>query len=287
MELESIKSVLSRSQNLILPSQRDENARLLDDSVRDSIEVEDDLIRSNAGLVRKVANRYARHMSHDLPFEDLIAAGNMGMLTAIRKFQREMNTAFSTYATHWIRQSIIRHIVDTGYRIRIPVHMYDRIMRIEKVIEYNPDVRTVEDWKALSGFGDREFEKVMEARQILRNQAVSLDDPVGDGNIGEDMSSTIGEFVGNPLDHNAALDPTEINLQKNLRDRISEALLKLDDREAEIIIRRFGLFDREEETLESLGNRFGITRERVRQIEAKALDKLSKVRTRYFPDDLG
>ena len=221
-----------------------------------------DLAAGNLRLVISIAKRYR---NRGLTFLDLIQEGNSGLMRAVDKFEHARGFKFSTYATWWIRQAITRAIADQSRTIRVPVHMVDAMGRMRNVarnfLQRHGREATVEELAALSGMAIAEAECI----ERMSRRPVSLDQPLGDGE-----ESSVGEFVSDRREE----DPLRALNQEALQASISRALESLSHREREIIRLRFGLADGYSYTLEEVGSLFDVTRERVRQIEAKAVEKL-------------
>ena len=270
-----------------------------------AVEARQDIIRSNLRLVVSVAKRYIGRGSS---FQDLIQEGNIGLLRAVSKFDPARGFKFSTYATWWIRQSISRSIADQARTIRIPVHIFEsinRLLRIQRSLTQALGREPTSEEIALeAGLVDMRDGQIIARAQALgepvpsdvrrrlaraaakvgrvmraSEEPMSLESPVG-----SEDSSLLGDF----LEDKEALEPMDAAAREMLREQVKNALAVLSDREREVLEMRFGLMDGKDHTLEEVGQYFNVTRERIRQIEAKALRKLRHpTRSRFLRDYLG
>ncbi len=230
--------------------------------IEDGQHARDHLIQANTRLVVSIAKKY---LGRGVPFLDLIQEGNLGLMKAVKKYDYRRGFRFSTYATWWIRQTITRSIADQGRTIRVPVHMIDRIRllyktarRLEQDLGRPPQVDELAD--ALD-VDERKVQWMLKVSWL----PLSLESPIGD-----DDDSELGMFV----EDSKSPSPSQAALQNLLTDKVEEILGTLSPREARILRLRFGLENGRAYTLEEVGEKFGLTRERIRQIEGKALRRL-------------
>ena len=250
-------------------------AQELQQVVQDGVLAREHLIKANTRLVVSIAKKY---MARGVPFLDLIQEGNLGLMKAVEKFDYRRGFRFSTYATWWIRQTITRAIADQGRTIRVPVHMSDRIRRLYRVAR-----KLEQEYGHKPTPEEIAVEMNVDARKVrwmlrVSWQPLSLERPVG-----EDEDSEFGHFIEN----DSVPSPSQSTFDKMLREKIESLLNTLTPREARILRLRFGLLNGRSHTLEEVGQKFGLTRERIRQIEGRALRRLRHPRrSRHLRDYL-
>jgi len=256
------RAALARSELANLNGQSSTRRQELEILMKDGELAREYLIKANTRLVVSIARRY---MGRGVPFLDLIQEGNLGLMKAVEKFEYQRGFRFSTYATWWIRQGITRAIADQSRTIRVPVHMTDRLRQLYKVSQEMEQVLgRVPTPQELAIKMDLDSSKVRWMMQVAQTP-ISLETPVGD----EDENE-LGMYV----EDDSSPSPAQLTYQNMLRERLEEVLATLSPREARVLRLRFGLGQDRAYTLEEVGQKFGLTRERIRQIEGKALRRL-------------
>jgi RNA polymerase primary sigma factor len=234
----------------------------LEKVVEEGKAAQEHLVKANSRLVVSVAKKY---IGRGVPFLDLIQEGNIGLIRAVNKFDYRRGYKFSTYATWWIRQAVTRAIADQGRTIRVPVHMYEQINKLtrtsRKLVQELGREPTIEEIAEELDVPLRKVERIMRVAQ----RPLSLETPVG-----EEEDSYLGDFIEDV----ETVAPVDAASRTLLRQELDETLSSLTPREVRILQLRFGLVDGYSYTLEEVGRKFGVTRERIRQIEAQALGRL-------------
>jgi RNA polymerase primary sigma factor len=261
-----------------LPEAHDGERRALRLAIEEGECARQQLIEHNLRLVVSVALRFR---GYGVPLPDLIQEGNLGLMHAIDKFDPERGNRFSTYATWWIRHAIGRAIADHGRTIRLPVHLADKIRRLKattsQLMQRDGQAPTPEQLAEAMGMPVRKVHQLMQ----LGQHTLSIEAPAGK----EEGDATLGDFIADE----GSIDPFEQTATNSLFDDIHEAVLSLTPREARILNLRYGLHGGREHSLDEIGQRYGLTRERIRQIEQMALRKLRHPSRshRYSPAAVG
>jgi len=222
------------------------------------------MIESNLRLVVKIAKRY---INRGLPFLDLIEEGNLGLIKAVERFSLAKECRFSTYATWWIRQSIERSLVNQARTIRLPVHVSDDISRMLRMVRtLTNELHREPSAEEIAVTMKAKPQYVRRLMTLLR-RTCSMETPIGDGN---------DYFLIDTIEDNSLVSPSQLLENVNRFENISRHFTALTENEQKILTLRFGLNDHEPQTLDTIGHQFGVTRERIRQIESKALERLRK-----------
>lgn len=272
-EIELFKKIeKGKEASIKIKDAKNGNLEALEHEINTAEEARNRVAKANLRLVVSIAKKY---LGRGLPFPDLIQEGNLGLLKAIDKFEYQRGHRFSTYAVWWIRQSVSRGVTDFGRTIRIPVHSFDRMNKMFKVAhKLRQELHREPTDEELA----QEMQLPVKKIQFLRKKAkttISFELPVGD-----EEDSTLEDFI----EDTSSVSPQEKAYQTDLQKRTWEVLETLTPREALVLSYRFGLTSGEECTLEEIGQKLGVTRERIRQIETKALNRLRHKKHAHLKD---
>ena len=243
------------------------------------------LIKKNERFVQTRAKKFAsKFIGNKLSEEDLYQEGILGLIKAAQKFDTKMDNAFLTYADSWIIQSISRAIFDTGFTIRLPVHMFERIFRVVKIKNLRPELDSVSLTNKINKLYPNNFLTVEQVKEALKYAEIYLNTISLNITIAEEEESELIEFIQDEANPNP-YDRLEIS---NLQENLKKTIYTLKPREILVVLMRYGFWTGEPMTLEAIGKNLGLTRERIRQIEAKALRKLrNPARTKLIKNFLG
>jgi RNA polymerase primary sigma factor len=241
---------------------REEEVELAERVLDGDMEARDHMIKANLRLVVKIAKDYA---NYGLPLSDLISEGNIGLMTAVDRYDPKKGAKLSSYASWWIKQSVKRALANQGKTIRLPIHAVEKIARVRRITTLMTEALgrepSNEELAEETGIPIKKLSMIRQAAQ----RPTSLDAPLNEGE-----QTSFGDVIGDE----AALDPLEALTSNNLHDQLDELLELLDEREHHIINSRFGLNGKKPMNLEEVGREFGVTRERIRQLQNKALEKM-------------